>query len=152
MYNLVPGLFFHQAEEQAKAKGAYTKFSDIYQRLSTEQVLYRNRLGQPDLLSLANSPAKLIFQLYEHDSILEREMGALPSEAWPGICVQWSLSLWAILYKDRTLSDVPENIKVFAATGVCVLFFLSPKTTCRMLPPVLCKLGCLCYPGVPHFK
>ena len=36
------------------------------------QVLHVNRLAEPDLLALANSPARLVFRLYEHPSIVER--------------------------------------------------------------------------------
>ncbi|XP_064624498.1 kinetochore-associated protein 1-like [Lineus longissimus] len=58
--------------EKEKATAAYNKYSKIYKRLATEQILYQHNMATDEFLQLAMSPAKLIFQLYEHPSIVER--------------------------------------------------------------------------------
>lgn len=58
-----------------KAKGAYKKFLGAYQRLATEQILFVNKVGEPDLVQMAGNPAKLIPKLYEHQSITQTDPG-----------------------------------------------------------------------------
>ncbi len=64
-----------QSPERKKAQDAFIKFSEIAKRLSTEQVLFQNNLGDPNLLNVSNRPAKLVFKLYEHSSIATRGAG-----------------------------------------------------------------------------
>ncbi|XP_062607681.1 kinetochore-associated protein 1-like, partial [Saccostrea cucullata] len=56
-----------------KAKAAYKKFLGAYQRLATEQILFVNKVGEPDLVQLAGNPVKLISKLYEHHSITQTD-------------------------------------------------------------------------------
>lgn len=55
--------------DHAKAHKTWTEHSAMYRRLVTEQILHNHHLGDPDLLVLCGSPAKLIFKLYEHPCI-----------------------------------------------------------------------------------
>ncbi|CAH1790794.1 unnamed protein product [Owenia fusiformis] len=55
-----------------QAKISTKKFTDLHRRMATEEILYKNSLGEKEFLALTGSPAKLIFQLYSHDSILRR--------------------------------------------------------------------------------
>ena len=72
------------------------RFSDINRRLSTEQVLFRHNLGEEHLLSLSNQPAKLIFTLYEHPSIIRRRAGSRILDKLPGngLVIKWSLDVY----------------------------------------------------------
>ena len=74
---------FTQSPEKQKAQESYTKFNNLHRRLSTEQVLYQHRLGS-DLVSLANRPVKLIFKLYEHESIQQRGLHGSMLDHLPG--------------------------------------------------------------------
>ncbi|XP_022332534.2 kinetochore-associated protein 1-like [Crassostrea virginica] len=58
-----------------KARGAYKKFLGAYQRLATEQILFVNKVGDPELVQLAGNPLKLIPKLYEHRSITQTDPG-----------------------------------------------------------------------------
>ncbi|XP_013416071.1 kinetochore-associated protein 1-like [Lingula anatina] len=68
-----------EGPEKVRAQEAYSKFSQMWCRLATEQVLYQNRLAEEELLSLAPRPTKLIMKLYDHPSILQRMEPGAPS-------------------------------------------------------------------------
>lgn len=55
-----------------KAHKTWTEHSALHRKLMIEQILRVHRLIEPDLLALCHSPAKLIFKLYEHESILNK--------------------------------------------------------------------------------
>ena len=74
-----------QTPEKQKAENAYTKFYNICRQLSTEQALYQHQLGEPDLVSLTSRPAKLIFKMYEHPSIQQRNLHGSILDHLPGI-------------------------------------------------------------------
>ncbi|KAK3578691.1 hypothetical protein CHS0354_008549 [Potamilus streckersoni] len=63
-----------ESAEKEKAKAAYVKFSWMYKRLATEQILCLHGLKDGELLQLASKPAVLIQKLYEHPSITEMEV------------------------------------------------------------------------------
>ncbi|KAL3872886.1 hypothetical protein ACJMK2_036067 [Sinanodonta woodiana] len=63
-----------ESAEKEKARAAYVKFSGMYKRLATEQILCLHGLRDSELLQLANKPAVLIQKLYEHPSITETEI------------------------------------------------------------------------------
>lgn len=60
------------SEDRTKANKTWTEHSAMYRRLATEQILHNQCLGEPEILSLSGSPAKLIFKLYEHPCITVR--------------------------------------------------------------------------------
>ncbi|KAK2190402.1 hypothetical protein NP493_82g05009 [Ridgeia piscesae] len=62
--------------ERENRKEIHRKIFERYRRLTTEQVLAANQLTQPDLLQLTTSPAKLIFHLYQHYSVLTQSLGS----------------------------------------------------------------------------
>ncbi|XP_060066051.1 kinetochore-associated protein 1-like [Ylistrum balloti] len=60
--------------EKEKAMNAFVKFTGMWQRLATEQVLFVYKVGEPELVSLAGNPNKLLLKLYEHNSIVNQEI------------------------------------------------------------------------------
>ncbi|XP_070578712.1 kinetochore-associated protein 1-like isoform X2 [Ptychodera flava] len=98
------------------ATHTYDKLTDVYKRLSTEQVLYKYNLADPAYLMLANNPARLIFQLYEHKSIEER--GSAHSTDFPDI---------------HTAAD-----KIAAATD-CTVQKIRQILFDKWMPPQICK-------------
>ena len=75
-----------QSVEGQKATATFRQFSSIFQRLSTEQILYQYRIAEPELLDLTQAPAKLLFTIFEHDSILKRPLSRSILDSHPG---QW---------------------------------------------------------------
>ncbi|XP_033734712.1 kinetochore-associated protein 1-like [Pecten maximus] len=60
--------------EKEKAMNAFVKFTGMWQRLATEQVLFVYKVAEPELVSLAGNPNKLLLKLYEHSSIINQEI------------------------------------------------------------------------------
>ena len=81
-------LFHPQAKERERAATTLEKFTSIYRRLSTEQVLFQHNLGQENLLKLCNKPSKLLLNLFSHESILKRVLGTSIVENLPGMTKQ----------------------------------------------------------------
>ncbi|XP_064600912.1 kinetochore-associated protein 1-like [Liolophura sinensis] len=69
--------WYKAAEEgtssKERAKATHIKFSELYQRLATERILYQASMTQPELVQLANNPKALLHKLYMHPSILQHE-------------------------------------------------------------------------------
>ncbi|XP_069116407.1 kinetochore-associated protein 1-like [Argopecten irradians] len=62
------------ADKKEKAMNTFVKFTGMWQRLATEQVLFVYKIAEPELVSLAGSPNKLLLKLYEHSSIINQEI------------------------------------------------------------------------------
>ncbi|OWF43847.1 kinetochore-associated protein 1-like [Mizuhopecten yessoensis] len=60
--------------EKEKAMNAFVKFTGMWQRLATEQVLFVYKVAETELVSLAGNPNKLLLKLYEHNSIVDQEI------------------------------------------------------------------------------
>lgn len=79
---------FPKDPSKEKARGAYKKFLGAYQRLATEQILFVNKVGDPELVQLAGNPLKLIPKLYEHRSITQTDPGLpRPGDGHKHCCV-----------------------------------------------------------------
>ncbi|XP_072031588.1 kinetochore-associated protein 1-like [Amphiura filiformis] len=61
--------------ERRKAQLLHQKLSTVYRAVATEQILYKHQLASQKLLAMVETPAKLIFTLYEHPSVQQRKLG-----------------------------------------------------------------------------
>ncbi|KAL5008573.1 hypothetical protein ScPMuIL_014154 [Solemya velum] len=72
-----------ETAEKERAKAAFAKFTTVWQRLATEQVLYLNGLCGQDFVKVANKANTLILRLFEHPAVLEA--GDLDQQGKPDI-------------------------------------------------------------------
>lgn len=61
----------NKVSEKEKAMAAVVKFSGMWRRLATEQILFLHGIQKPELHKQAGNPNKLIYVLYEHPCIVE---------------------------------------------------------------------------------
>ena len=87
-----------QAEDKVKARVMYSDFQNSHKRALIEQTLLQNNLTDTELMNLSNDPTRLVFKLYEHNSIQQRfesraVLHSLPGKRLPPVLNFWWIKL-----------------------------------------------------------